>query len=159
MDIVSAASAVSAVGTLLEQAIKILSRIRKAHERQKDAARFFEKQLCELSDLVALIDLVKNERSLQNTAVTTELTKLAAVEQRLVEWLKKADPKPRGALRQFSHQLIRGSAEHKHLAEIFGELGCVKADLRFRIELSSLRVLEAMNGKVTDRVSLPQVTL
>lgn len=61
---------------------------------------------------------LKDEKSLHTVTVASDLTKLAAVENLLVEWLEKSHPKIRGPVRQFSHQLVRRSAEHKRLAEI-----------------------------------------
>lgn len=151
MDVISATSAVSG---LLETAIRILGRLRKAYERQKDAARLFDAHTDEIKDLKTMIQIVEDEDSLQTANVTAEILKLRAVEDRLIEWLKRADPRGRSVAHQFSHHLFNGSKEEKRLTEIMADLSRIKADLCMRIQLSSVGVMKNMEKEFVANVEI-----
>lgn len=141
-------TAVAAASGLTETAIRILRRLRKAHERKLKLPEVLDRHACELNSLKAIIELIDDEDSLQTATVASELVRLRSVEDRLVKLLKELDPTSKGAVKQYTHQLGHGSAGEKVLAAIMEELCQVKSALLLRIKVASVGVMRAVGDMV-----------
>jgi len=138
----------SAIDQLLETAIRSIARLRKAYERQKGLAKVFDGHLEELSHIRRIIRSVQSNSALRTTDVATSLQRLKRAEDKLVAHLKLIDPQNRGPLRQFSHQLTRGSSDQRTLAEIVSEVSQAKLDLSLSIGLAHVAVTQTIQGAV-----------
>jgi ethanolamine utilization protein EutP (predicted NTPase) len=138
----------SAAFGLLESAILILGRLRKAFERQKELVAVLDKHDAELNNLKSLIQAVKDEKDLQTKAVGSELENLGVIETELVNYLDKIDTRGKGKMHQLAHQLVHGSKEEKKLAKIMEELNHGKLELFLRIQIASVGVISIVGDAV-----------
>ncbi|KAE9964633.1 hypothetical protein BLS_008188 [Venturia inaequalis] len=143
-----ALTAVAAASGLTDTAIRILRRLRKAHERKTKLPEVLDRHACELNSLKDIIELIDDEDSLQTATVAAELVRLRSVEDRLVKLLKELDSTSKGAVKQYAHQLSHGSTEEKRLAVIMEELCQVKSALLLRIQVASVGVMRGVGGLV-----------
>lgn len=143
-----ALTAVAAASGLTDTAIRILRRLRKAHERKIKLPEVLDRHACELNSLKDIIELIDDEDSLQTATVASELVRLRSVEDRLVKLLKELDSTSKGAVKQYAHQLSHGSTEEKRLAVIMEELCQVKSALLLRIQVASVGVMRGVGGLV-----------
>ena len=151
-------SAVQATTQLVEQAFRVLSRLRKAHERQKALVEVLRRHESELTSVKTIIGIIDDEDALQTATVGTELYRLQEVQGKLVKLLEAIDPKPRGKVNQFARQLAHGSTDEKKLCALMDELGHVKAMLLLRIQVAHVGVMRNMekqfvaNAEVIQRI-------
>jgi hypothetical protein len=141
-------SAVQAGTQLLEQAFRILGRLRKAHHRQKallDVLTRHESELCSVKSIIGIID---DEKDLQTASVAAEMTRLKEVQSKLVKLLEELDPKPKGTVQQFARQLTKGSSDEGRLFAIMNELGQVKAMLLLRIQVANVGVMRNVEKRL-----------
>ncbi|KAF2095504.1 hypothetical protein NA57DRAFT_44289, partial [Rhizodiscina lignyota] len=143
---------VSAVVQLLEAAIELIKRLRRAYERQKELAELLESHLEELKSIRSIIQVIKDEEALQTVpSVVATLEKLESTEHKLLGWLKRVHPGDKSSsLRQFSHQLIHGSNDQKDLTNIMGELRRVKDDLRMDIHVEHVAMTRSIEHGVRE---------
>lgn len=151
-------SAIQAASQLVEQACRILERIRLAHERQKALAEVISRHQVELNSIKAIVGVIDDEEDLQTSIVATELSRLQDVQQKLAAFLKNIDPKQTSKMKQFTRQFYQGSIEERKLASIMEELGQVKAMLLLRIQVTSVGVMRTVekqlvaNAEVIERI-------
>jgi DNA polymerase II large subunit len=151
-------SAVQAATQLVEQALRVLIRLRKAHDRQKALVDVLAHHEGELGSVKAIIGIIDDEEELQTASVAAELVRLREVQSKLVKLLEELDPKRKGAARQFVRQLTKGSSDESKLSVIMTELGQVKTMLLLRIQVANVGVTHNMekrlvaNTEVIERV-------
>lgn len=141
-------SAVQATTQLVEQAFRILARLRKAHERQKNLVGVLARHENELSSVKAIIGIIDDEEDLHIPSVGGELARLQEVQTRLAKLLEALDPKSRGKLNQIAHQFVQGSTDEKNLSDIMNELAQVKAMLLLRIQVANVGVMRTMQKEL-----------
>jgi hypothetical protein len=129
----------SATAQLLDQAIRVLGRIRKARQRQK--ALFDVQHESELSRVKAMIGIIQDEESLRTASVCSEVVRLRDVQDKLVKLLEQLDPRHKTSVQQFSHQLKNGSSDESKMYAIMNELGQVKSMLLLRIQVANVGVM------------------
>ncbi|CAN9293717.1 unnamed protein product [Alternaria alternata] len=115
-------AAIQATTQLVEQAFRIVDRLRKAHSRQKALADVLTRHRSELESIKAIIGIIDDEEDLQIPTVATELVRLQGVQVRLAELLENLDPKMTSKMNQIARQLTSGSADEKKLGDIMDEL-------------------------------------
>ncbi|PMD51242.1 uncharacterized protein K444DRAFT_620384 [Hyaloscypha bicolor E] len=138
----------SAVVQLLEAAISVMGRLRRAFERQKEMAAVLEKHDLELNNLISLVRTIEDEKDLRTDAVSKELKKLGDIERELVDCLNGIDPGTKGKVHQIAHQLFHGSKEERKLANIMNDLTRAKLDLSFRVQVASVGVIRDVGDAV-----------
>ena len=148
MDAVSMLGAVAAAAQLLEAAIRILRRLRKAHERQKTLAETLERHECQLQSIKVIIGIIEDEETLQTAKVRFEVVRMNGVEDKLVRLLKELDNGSRRAVTQFTYQLVHGSSEEKRLGKIMDELCHIKSDLLLHIQVANVGVMRTVENKL-----------
>jgi hypothetical protein len=141
-------SAVQAATQLLEQAFRVLGRLRKAHARQKALVDVLAHHEGELASVKAIIGIIDDEEDLRTASVTSELIRLKVVQSKLVKLLEELDPKPRGPAQQFVRQLTKGSSDEGRLSSIMTELGQVKSMLLLRIQVANVGVMHNMEKRL-----------
>jgi len=146
LEILGAASAASA---LLETAIGVIGRFRKAYEKQKDLAAVLSNHNNELASTKAVIRIVEDEPVLRTAAVICELVNIEATAKKLVDCLKAMDPEQKGAMRQFVHQLAYGSKDEKALADVMNELSRVKSSLGLRLQVANVGLTSIVENTIT----------
>jgi hypothetical protein len=134
---------------LLETAVGVIGRIRKAYEEQKDLAAVLSNHNSELASTNAVILIVKDEPVLHTAAVTCELVNIEAIAKKLVSRLKTMDPEQKGAMRQFVHQLAYGSKDEKALAGIMNELSRAKSSLGLRLQVANVGLTRTVENTIT----------
>lgn len=140
--------AVSAISNLLEAAINIVGRIRKAHEQQKDLGRAFSDYHDELVETRKIVHLVKCEEALRTAAITSQLVRIKGLTAGLVGCLEPLDPENKGFVRQFAHQLMRGSHDEKVIADRINELCRAKSSLSLRIQVANVSLTRSAGDTV-----------
>lgn len=138
----------SAAGQLLEIATRILRRLTKAYETQKDLARTLGRHRSELESVKAIIGIIEDEENLQTASVNSEVLKLKDIEDKLVQHLKQLDTAPRGTVKGFAHQLMHGSSDEKKLATIMNDLSHVKTALLLRVQVASVGVMRTVENNL-----------
>lgn len=133
---------------MLEIAIRIFGRLRKAYERSKDLVGVIDAHTLELNNIKSMIQTVEDEDDLQTAPVGVELAKLKAVEDKVVIYLKEIDPGTKGSVHRLAHQLIHGSEEEKKLAKLMNILSQAKFDLFFRIQVATVGVIREVGDVV-----------
>jgi hypothetical protein len=148
----------SAVAQLFDQSIRVLGRIRKAHQRQKALLDVLAQHESELSSVKAMIGIIQDEKTLQTATVYSEVMRLEDVQKKLVKLLGELDPMLRKPILQFAHQLTKGSSDEARLAGIMSELGQVKSMLLLRIQVANVGVMrDVQQGLVANTEIIARV--
>jgi ribosome-binding factor A len=134
----------SAAAQLFDQSIRVLGRIRKAHQRQKALLDVLAQHESELSSVRAMIGIIQDEKDLQTANVYSEVMRLKDVQEKLVKLLGELDPRLKKPVLQFAHQLTKGSSDETRLFGIMSELGQVKSMLLLRIQVANVGVMRDM---------------
>jgi len=143
---------------LLETAISIVGRLRKAREQYKELASVLDSLRQELENAKAIIQVVRDEDSLQTAAVTAQLVDMERLTNGLANFLSLLDPGSKGTWRKFFHQLTAGSKDEKALTTKIDELGRAKVSLIVRIQVAGVGLLHnvgkdvVVNTAVVNRV-------
>jgi len=154
-DILGAAAAAAG---LLEGAIRLLSRLRNAYDRQKNMTEVLEQYELQINSINDVASAIIDEDALQTALVARELVKIQTLADKLVKFLKRLDPKGKGIARQLAHQLVHGTKDEETLADIMTELDREKASLVLSVQLANVgltRVLRdtvQVNTTVVDRI-------
>jgi hypothetical protein len=144
----------SSVAQLLEGAIRLLKRVRKAHERRHDLTSVLDKHALEIETINVLVRTVDDEDALQTAVVNSELTKLHAVGAKLVRRLRELDPGNKGRVRQLAHQLVHGTKDEETLADIMKDLDRAKANLSLRVQLANVGLTRMVHNTVLANVEV-----
>lgn len=151
-------SAVQATTQLVEQAFRILARLRKAHERQKGLVDVLTRHENELRSIKAIIGIIDDEDDLKTPSVAEELVRLQDVQTRLAKLLETLDPKTRSKVNQIARQFVQGSADEKKLSDIMNDLMHVKTMLLLRIHLVNVGVVANVEkGLVANAVVIQRI--
>jgi len=143
---------------MVETAIRIVRRMAKAYEAQKDLAGTLIRYKSELESVKAIIGAIHDEKTLQTASVKAELLRLKNIEDKLLQHLEQLDTARRGALKEFAHQFMHGSSDEKKLAAFMSELGHVKAALLLCVQVASVGVIRGVgndlvaNAEVVNRI-------
>jgi vacuolar-type H+-ATPase subunit I/STV1 len=132
----------------VEQAFRILARLRKAHQRQKNLVDVIARHENELSSVKAIIGIIDDEEELHIPSVGGELVRLQEVQTRLAKLLEALDPKTKGKMNQIARQFVQGSADEKKLSGIMDELAHVKALLLLRIQVANVGVMRTVQKEL-----------
>lgn len=146
--------AASSVAQLLEGAIRLLKRLRKAYERHQNLTEVLDKHTLEIENINAILHAIASEDALQTAVVAFELTKLHVVGSKLVECLKELDSGNKGVVRQLAHQLIHGTKEEETLADIMTNLDRAKANLSLRVQLANVGLTRMVHDTVLANVEV-----
>jgi hypothetical protein len=138
----------SATAQLLDQAIRVLGRIRKARQRQKALLDILAQHESELSSVKAMIGIIVDEESLRTASVCSEVVRLRDVQDKLVKLLEQLDPRPKTSVQQFSHQLKNGSSDESKMFAVMSELGQVKSMLLLRIQVANVGVMRNVQQRL-----------
>jgi hypothetical protein len=144
----------SSVAQLLEGAIRLLKRVRKAYERHQNLAEVLDKHALEIENINAIVRAIVDEDALQTAVVTSELEKLHAIGAKLVNCLEELDPRNKGKVRQLAHQLVHGTKEEETLADIMRSLDRAKADLSLRVQLANVGLTRMVHDTVLANVEV-----
>jgi hypothetical protein len=144
----------SSVAQLLEGAIRVLKRVRKAYERHQNLAEVLDKHALEIENINAIVRAIVDEDALQTAVVTSELEKLHAIGAKLVNCLEELDPRNKGKVRQLAHQLVHGTKEEETLAYIMRSLDRAKADLILRVQLANVGLTRMVHDTVLANVEV-----
>ena len=148
----------SAAAQLLDQSIRVLGRIRKAHQRQKALLDVLTQYESELNSVRAMIGIIEDEEDLRTAHVCSEVMRLKDVQEKLAKLLEKLDPRLKKPVHQFAHQLTKGSSDESKLTGIMSEVGQVKSMLLLRIQVANVGVMRDVqqglvaNTEVIERV-------
>jgi hypothetical protein len=137
-------AAIQATTQLVEQAFRIVDRLRKAHSRQKALADVLSRHRGELESIKAIIGIIDDEEDLRIPTVATELVRLQGVQNKLAALLETLDPKMTSKMNQIARQLVYGSADEKKLSVIMDELVQVKTMLVLRIQVAHVGVIRTI---------------
>jgi len=138
----------ASVAQLLEGAIRLLKRLRKAHERHQDLVETLDEHSLEIENVNSIVRAIVQENALQTAVVVAELTKLHTVGAKLVKCLEELDPGDKGTVRRLAHQLVHGSKDEKKLADIMTELDRAKAALSLRVQFANVGLTSIVHGTV-----------
>jgi hypothetical protein len=141
-------SAVQATTQLMEQAFRILGRLRKAHQRQEALVSVLNRHEDELISIKTIIGIIDDEEELQTASVVAELGRLREVQNKLAELLGTLDPKTKSKVSQVAHQFVQGSADEKKLCAIMDDLVHVKLMLVLRIQVSNVGVIRTVEKEI-----------
>lgn len=138
-------SAVQATTQLVEQAFRVLARLRKAYERQKNLISMLTRHENELNSIKTIIGIIDDEEDLQIVTVNAELRRMEEVQKKLAKLLERLDPKTKSRANQVARQLVQGSTDEKNLSSVMEELAQVKATLLLRIQVAQVGVIRTMH--------------
>ncbi|KAH7327748.1 hypothetical protein B0I35DRAFT_403215 [Stachybotrys elegans] len=131
----------------IETAITILSRLRRTYERQKDLPGLLAKHINALIQIHSVIKVIRNEDTLQTSAVVAELGKMEMVAKELVTLVKQLSRR-RSASGQFFHQLVRGSDDEKKLEKVMQDLSREQDQLALYIQVAHVGLTRTMSDKI-----------
>jgi len=146
--------ALAASGQLLEGAIQIFKRIKKAYDRQQDQAAVWEHYKEELVTIQKQVETVRAVKALQTESVKEILRKIQDLEKRLMEWLEHLKPSDNKAVQGFIEQLQRGNKDRKKLVEILHEFDRKKIDLNMAMNIELLEGNGRIERTVTERMEV-----
>jgi hypothetical protein len=139
-EVVMFVSVVQATTQLVEQAFRIVARIRKAQERRKGFAEVLMRHENELRDIKAIIEVIEDEDDLQTPSVVADVMRLQDIQTKLSELLTALDPlKTKSKLNQVARQFVQGSSDERKLNTIMDEVVHVKTALLLHIQMANIR--------------------
>lgn len=141
-------SAVQAATQLVEQAFRILGRIRRAYHLQKALLDVLARHESELNSVKTIIGIIDDEEALQTPPVAEELNRLQEVQRKLAKLLDALDPKATSKVSQFARKFAYGSEDEKKLCAIMDELVHIKAALLLRIQVANVGVMRTMGKQL-----------
>lgn len=130
--------AAAAAAGLLEGAIRLFQRVRKACERPKRLAQLLEQHATTVESINAIVLAIMDDDALQLETMATELESVRSIAARLVKCLEELDPGSKGQARQVVHHLLRGTREEEALGDIMAELERAKTSLVLHVQLASI---------------------
>jgi hypothetical protein len=144
----------SSVAQLLDGAIRLLKRVRKAYDRHQNQNEVLDQASLDLESINAIVQAIVDEDALQTPAVAAELTKICALGNKLVNCLKELDPGNKSAVRRIAHQFVHGTKEEEALADIMTDLDRAKATLSFRTQLANVGLTRMVHDTVVANVDV-----
>ena len=126
----------------------MVSKVRKAYERQRDLVDVLDTHALKLNDLKKLIQIVQEEDSLQTANLTGHVQRLKAVQQELQQCLKGLDPGRASTFSKTTHQLIRGSRDEKKLADIMKKVEESKQNLCISIQVAVVGLYRNLGDEI-----------
>ncbi|KAK1144194.1 hypothetical protein N8T08_005607 [Aspergillus melleus] len=143
----------SAALGLLEMAVTLVERVRNAHARQKELAAVLESYRHEIHMTTCIVNIVKNEEALQTAGVASSLVEINKIGVRMKEFLETLQPAERGTLRQFAHQLVRGSDDDSRLRTFMNQLIRAKLDLSLKIQVANVGLTRSVGDRMVVNVA------
>lgn len=131
----------------LEISSRLLDRLLKAYEGQKQLAHVLASHRAELQKVNTAIKLVRDEDALQTATVTTELVEMEKIAERLVELLKELS-KNRSTSGQFIHRLIHQPGDEEKLKKIMEELSRSHEHLALRIHVAHVGLTKTLSEQM-----------
>ena len=148
----------SAAAQLVEIATRILRRLTKAYETQKDLTLTLGRYTSEFESIRAIIGIIEDEKNLQTASVNSEVLRMTDIEDKLVQHLRQLETASRGTVKGITHHLMHGSSDEKKLAAIMSDLSQVKTSLLLRIQVAGVGVMRTIennlvaNAEIIDRI-------
>ncbi|TGJ83983.1 hypothetical protein E0Z10_g4752 [Xylaria hypoxylon] len=142
--------AAAAAAGLLEQAIKMFTRIREAKQRQADLPAIINEYMGVVKTSKDIVEFVRREPSLvsHNVMNSTQGIKDAALE--LTNHLSTMhDHLDSGTIRGFAHQLFSGSDDQRQLKAIVDKLTRQKMDLTVNIGLANVGLVKGYGNAIS----------
>ncbi|KAF2848342.1 hypothetical protein T440DRAFT_480940 [Plenodomus tracheiphilus IPT5] len=136
------------VQRLLEQAFRIIERIRKAPKRQKALIDMLNLYESELKCIKAIIGIIEDENELNTPSVAAELVRMKDVQCKLADLLDRLDPKPKGKVDQFGHQITHESLDEKNLGVVMAEITQVKDSLVLCVQISNVGIFKTRDNQL-----------
>jgi hypothetical protein len=106
----------------------------------------------EVGETKSIIDLVRNEDALHTSGAVATMRRVEAFGQELKKHLMSMG-EPRSGLRQFGHQIVRGSDDEAQLASIMARLNRAKQDLILQIQVANVGLTKSVNNAILVEVA------
>lgn len=132
---------------LIETAVALLGRIRKAYSRQKELTALLANHISGLERINATIRLVRDEDTLQTATVTAELLDMENLAKQLVALLDNLS-RDRSGPAQLLHQLVHGSNDEQKLDIIMKHLGRAQDHLALRVQVAHVGLTKSLGDKM-----------
>jgi hypothetical protein len=140
--------AAGAVAGLLEVAFGLIMRIRKAYERQQNLIEVLDKHALAVQNVKEVVQAVADEDALQTATVASELAKLEVIGKKLMRCLREQYPTDQRKVRQFTHQLVKGTKDEDRLADIMTDLDRAQAALSLRVQLANVGLTRMVHNTI-----------
>ncbi|KAF2640902.1 hypothetical protein P280DRAFT_480369 [Massarina eburnea CBS 473.64] len=144
--------AISAASALLEMAITMVGRIRKAYEQQKEFANIVGGHHDELKEIRDIIQLVEEETALRTAAITSQLVTIRDLTKKLIECLNVLDLGDKRPIRKFAHHLVQGSKDQKAIADKMDKLGRAKSSLILQLQVVNVGLTRTVEENIVANV-------
>ncbi|KAF1951048.1 hypothetical protein CC80DRAFT_496335 [Byssothecium circinans] len=124
-------AAIAAITQLAEQSLAVLQRVRMAIDRMKNSASYLTMVSADLTNVIVLVDAIKQEPELQQNSLTGGISSLLYRATLLEAFVNELERKSsRGnLLRKFASQLDKGPTEQQRLDDLMGHLSQAKETL------------------------------
>jgi hypothetical protein len=113
----------------------------------KNLANVLESHDDELVTIRNLTKVIRDEEALRTAAVISQLVRVEHHAKKLNNCLQSLDPGCRGLGRQITHQLVRGSAVERLLADIMDEISRAKSDLSLHIQVANVGLTKVVGDR------------
>ena len=128
---------VSAVSTLIEQSFTLLERVQTAVERQKSNSSNLIDLSRDITSAKEIVGLVKDEAVLGTAGVAKAMGDVLRVVTNLEVFFKELEISALNSpVRQFAHQLIKGTKEQQKMDELMKGLRNAKSNLSLHIQVA-----------------------
>lgn len=136
----------SAVVSLLETAISLVSTIQTAHRQVKELPKTLSDTSTQLQGLVQSLNLVKSEPALRTASVILQVEAIIDVAEELrglLETLRKRQEKSSG--RQIIHTIASRDVDEKQITSIVSRVDSARAELTLRIVVAQVGLIGNLN--------------
>lgn len=140
--------AVSAASALLESAIGIFRRIRRAQAQQKELVGVLCRYNSEVENTKKILSLIEDEDALRTAKVASEVGRIRNIAAELVTFLTSIDPGSKTTAQQIMHQFTHGSRDERTLLDVMQKLNSAKRDLSLRIQIALVGVAKTVENKL-----------
>ncbi|CZR65953.1 uncharacterized protein PAC_15853 [Phialocephala subalpina] len=149
----------SAIVALLETAINLIQRLRKARDSINRTSQTLDNITKQLNTLFSTLNLVKEEETLQTASVGQQLQAIVEVAKELSDFFDKVKAEQeRQTVRRFLHALKSGDEEDVELAAIFDRLDKARLELVLRISLAQVGLIGNLQDGFSVAIGVLQET-
>jgi hypothetical protein len=150
-----------AVG-LVDQFLRLIVKVRKAHKDAKELPRALECREKRLKSVRDIIYAVQDEAALQTATVTLQLKTLSDVACQIKHRLRALDRacSDKNAVSKVFHQLTHGKTDAKTLDDMMDDLDEAKSNLALVIQLANIGLAKSYENSrilLADPKAIPEV--
>jgi hypothetical protein len=132
----------------LHQAIRLISKLRKAYADAKELPQLLERHQNKLEFVLAIVRAIEDEDALQTITVIGQLNSVCDIVRQVKDCLRslERDFGRNHAIKEMLHQLLKGKKDARSLADLMNDLDDAKTNLGLVIQLANIGLVKSIEN-------------